>query len=46
METAQQAKNAIEGYRKLFPYSKIILLPWSKWVSTKNFYKFKKKNSK
>ncbi|KAF7456137.1 La domain-containing protein [Cryptosporidium felis] len=44
METAKQATEAIENYRKIFPYSKLIILPWSRWISTK--YSFRRKSKK
>ncbi|KAL5370472.1 hypothetical protein CPHLJ_1g2310 [Cryptosporidium parvum] len=43
METAQQATNAIENYKEVFPFSKIMVLPWSEWISTKNVFKEKSK---
>ncbi|KAH8584722.1 La domain-containing [Cryptosporidium sp. chipmunk genotype I] len=43
METAQQARNAIENYKEVFPFSKIMVLPWSEWISTKNVFKEKSK---
>ncbi|PPS96986.1 RNA recognition motif domain containing protein [Cryptosporidium hominis] len=43
METAQQATNAIENYKVVFPFSKIMVLPWSEWISTKNVFKEKSK---
>ncbi|KAJ1605996.1 hypothetical protein OJ253_2912 [Cryptosporidium canis] len=41
METAQQAKDAIENYKHVFPFSKILVLPWSNWISAKNMFREK-----
>ncbi|OII74673.1 uncharacterized protein cubi_00226 [Cryptosporidium ubiquitum] len=45
METPQQAKNAIENYKEVFPFSKIMVLPWSNWVSKKNAFREKSRRN-